>query len=443
MTKLFGTDGVRGIVDKELTEDLAYRLGQAAGHYLAEGNGSIVVGRDTRGHGERLEKALVKGIISTGADALLADIVPTPAIAFLARELETRGGIVISASHNPPEYNGIKFLSSEGFKLPDEVEAEIEEICENLDIDLSDSADKKGKIVKVADAAERYIKHCLTATSTSLAGLKVAFDLGHGAAYQTTPEAFRRLGAEVTTINDDYNGTDINVGCGSTNLSVISKLVKESGADFGFAHDGDADRVLAVDERGNEIDGDQMMAICALDLKEKGKLTENTVVSTVMCNLGFKKALEKEGIRVLQTAVGDRYVLTEMKATGATFGGEQSGHIIFLDHNTTGDGLITAIQLASVVKRSGKTLSELAQVMTKYPQVLVNVQVKDKSLYSSNQKISAVVQQEEKALGDKGRILVRPSGTEHLVRVMTEAETPELARSVVDNIVSVVKKELN
>jgi len=444
MARLFGTDGVRGVANAELTPELAFKLGEAAGHFLGDrGRGRIVVGRDTRRSGEMLEAALVAGICSGGADALLLGVIPTPAVALLVRELGADGGVVISASHNPPEYNGIKFFSREGFKLPDEVEDEIEVFCTSeRDFERPTGAEV-GRVEVVEDALERYIEHAIGTVRTDLAGLRVAIDCGHGASSVATPRTFERLGAEVVAANCDWDGMDINVGVGSTHLGPLTRLVSQNGVDFGIAHDGDADRVLAVDEAGEEVDGDMIMAICAVRMKEAGRLPLDTVVSTVMCNLGFEVAMREHGITVIKTKVGDRYVLEQMRTSEAILGGEQSGHIIFLDHNTTGDGLITALQLAAVVKETGRPLSDLRRVMQRYPQVLVNVPVADKARLGTNPAIAEAVRQAEDELGESGRVLVRASGTEPLVRVMAEAREQEIAADVVDRLVEVVRQELD
>lgn len=442
-TRLFGTDGVRGVANTELTPELAFKLGEAAGHFLADkGRGRIVVGMDTRRSGDMLEAAVVAGICSAGADALRAGIVPTPAVAFLARDLGADGGVVISASHNPAEYNGIKFFDRDGFKLPDEIEDEIEEfLVSERDWERPTGA-RVGRAEVVADAVERYVAHAVATVPDGLAGLRVAIDCGHGAAARTTVEAFERLGAEVASVNCDWDGMDINRDCGSTQLGVVADLVRSGSFDLGIAHDGDADRMLAVDEAGVEVDGDQVMAVCAVDLAARGRLAGNIVVATVMSNLGFGLAMREHGITVVKTRVGDRYVLDQMRASGATFGGEQSGHVIFLEHATTGDGLVTALQLASVVKRSGRPLSELARVMTRYPQVLENVRVADRGLLSGSAAVAEAVHAAEEELGETGRVLVRPSGTEPLVRVMVEAADEELARAIVARIADVVRSEL-
>jgi phosphoglucosamine mutase len=444
MSRLFGTDGVRGIANEELSPELAFKLGEAAGHFLGDkGRGRIVVGRDTRRSGDLLEAALVAGICAGGADALLAGVIPTPAVALLVRELAADGGIVISASHNAPEYNGIKFFSRDGFKLPDEVEDEIQTFTEADRDWVRPSGAGVGVALPIEDAVERYITHCTSTIAGDLTGLKIAVDCGHGAASVATPEALRRLGAEVVAINCDWTGMDINVGCGSTHLGPVTDLVEKTGADLGIAHDGDADRMLAVDETGAEVDGDAIMAICAARLHDVRELPLDTVVSTVMCNLGFEKAMRERGINVIKTKVGDRYVLEQLQTSGAALGGEQSGHIIFLEHNTTGDGLVTALQLASVMRQTGRTLSDLRTVMHRFPQVLVNVRVADKTRLGTNAAIALAVREIEAELGDSGRVLVRASGTEPLVRVMAEAADQETAAEVVDRLVTLVESELS
>lgn len=443
MGRLFGTDGVRGVANSELTPELAFKLGEAAGHFLGEkGRGRIVIGMDTRRSGEMLEAALVSGICSSGVDALRAGVVPTPAVAFLARDLGADGGVVISASHNPAEYNGIKFFDRDGFKLPDEIEDEIEEFLVSDRREERPTGERVGRAEIVADAAERYVAHAVSTVPDGLEGLRIAIDCGHGAASRTSPRAFAELGASVHAINCSSNGMDINLGCGSTHLEVIAEAVRAGSFDLGIAHDGDADRVLAVDETGEIVDGDAIMAVCAMDMFERGALQRNTVVATVMSNLGFEKALEQAGIAVVKTRVGDRYVLDQMRASGAVFGGEQSGHVIFLDHATTGDGLITALQLASIVHRSGKRLSELASVMTHYPQVLHNVKVAHRELLSGSALVAEAVRAAESRLGTTGRVLVRASGTEPLVRVMVEAADVTVAQEVADQLAGVVAEQL-
>lgn len=452
MARLFGTDGVRGIANKELTNSIAYLLGQAAAVFLGP---QIVIGKDTRISGDMLEASAAAGIMSAGGTALLADIIPTPGVAYLVRHLHADGGLVISASHNPPAYNGIKLFDSEGFKLPDGVEDSIEAFIAAGGLEggatgpdgrgeLVDG-DKVGIAVPIEDAIGLYVDHAVGSVSDQgldFSGLHIALDTGHGASSLTSPRAFEKLGAQVSVINDDFNGTDINVGCGSTHLDALQDFLEETGADVGIAHDGDADRVMLMTPEGDIIDGDFMAATLAKDMMARGVLAEGTVVSTVMCNIGFRKAMEEAGINVVQTAVGDRYVLEEMRRSGYRLGGEQSGHMILLDYNSTGDGLITACQYLAAVVRQGQGLKEAAGVMRRYPQELINVTVDDKQALDYNEAIKASVESAEADLGDDGRVLVRPSGTEPLIRVMVEAPTQEKARAVADSIAAVVKEQL-
>ena len=444
MARLFGTDGVRGVANTQLTCDLAFKLGQAAAAFQGK---TILIGKDTRLSGDMLESAVAAGIMSMGGTALLAGIIPTPAIALLVRDLHCDGGIVISASHNPPEYNGIKLFDAQGFKLPDAVEDEIEAFVQagGAAKESLPAGDAVGVALPVDEACELYIAHAVSTVADEgidFQGLKVALDVGHGASCMTSPEALRRLGADVTVINEDFDGTDTNVQCGSTHLGPVRDLVAEIGADVGIAHDGDADRVMLVDARGNEIDGDVVEAVCAIDLKERGLLPGNTAVSTVMCNLGLSHALRDAGIDLVQTKVGDRYVLEAMREGGFVVGGEQSGHMIFLEHNSTGDGLVTALQFLAACKRAGKSIEEAASVMTRFPQTLVNVQVHDKHAADGNAAVQAAVAAAEEALGDSGRVLLRPSGTEPVVRVMVEAASAEEAERHALAIADVVKAEL-
>ena len=453
MARLFGTDGVRGVANTELTCELAYRLGQAAAVFLGK---NIVVGKDTRLSGDMLESALAAGIMSAGGTELSVGIIPTPAVALLVRELHADGGAVISASHNPPEYNGIKLFDAQGFKLPDEVEDKIEEFIKQGGLEGAASSakdgdagmlpgDEVGVALPVDEAREIYIEHAVQsvrAQGVDFSGMRIALDTGHGASSLTSAEAFRRLGAEVIVINEDFNGTDINVNCGSTHLEPLRALMKESGADVGVAHDGDADRVMLMTPEGTEIDGDMVEAVCALDMKERGCLPADTVVSTVMCNLGFVHAMRDHGITVVQTKVGDRYVLEEMRDKGYAIGGEQSGHMILLEHNSTGDGLMTACQFLAAVKRSGKGVSDVVSIMKKYPQTLINVKVKDKHAVEGNAAVADAVAAAEAALGDAGRVLLRPSGTEPVVRVMVEAEDADAAQAHAQQIASVVECEI-
>ena len=453
MARLFGTDGVRGVANTELTCEMAYRLGQEAASFLGK---TIVVGKDTRLSGDMLESALVAGVTSAGGTALLAGVIPTPAVALLVRELSAAGGVVISASHNPPEYNGIKLFDAQGFKLPDAVEDEIEAFItagglegavsrahEAGDADAAmPSGPELGVAVEVEEACEIYIEHAvrsILAQGIDFSGMTIALDTGHGASSLTSPAALRRLGAEVIVINDDYDGNDINVDCGSTHLGPLRELMQETGADVGIAHDGDADRVMLMTPTGEEIDGDVIEAVCALDMRERGVLAGNTVVSTVMCNLGFVHAMRDAGIEVVQTKVGDRYVLEEMRANGFSIGGEQSGHMILLEHNSTGDGLMTAVQFLAAVKRTGKTVEEAVGVMTRFPQTLINVRVADKHAVGEDERVAEAVAEAERALGDDGRVLLRPSGTEPVVRVMVEALRQEDADAHAAAIAAVVE----
>lgn len=445
MARLFGTDGVRGIANVELTNEIAYRLGQAAVRFLGK---TIVVGKDTRLSGDMLEAAMVAGITSAGGTALLAGVVPTPAVALLTRKLSAAGGAVISASHNPPQYNGIKLFDSKGYKLPDDAEDAIETFVsagglEGTEDDMPQGSDV-GFSVDLKDAAEIYIQHAVDAVrdqGITFDGLTVAVDAGHGASSSTTAEALARLGAAVHVINDDFDGMDINVECGSTHLDPVKQLVAEKDADVGIAHDGDADRVMMVTPAGVEIDGDIVEAVIALDMKRRDVLPGNTVVSTVMCNLGFVHAMRDAGIQVVQTKVGDRYVLEEMRAQGYAIGGEQSGHMILLEHNSTGDGLMTAVQFLAAVKRSGTSVEEAAGVMRKFPQELINVPVSDKEAVAASDAVAAAVAAAEAELGDDGRVLLRPSGTEPVVRVMVEAKDAAQARRIAETVAASVATE--
>lgn len=452
MARLFGTDGVRGVANTELTCEIAYRLGQAAVKFMGK---NIIIGKDTRLSGDMLESAAAAGIMSAGGTALLAGIIPTPGVALLVRHLHAAGGIVISASHNPPEYNGIKLFDSEGFKLPDAVEDEIEAFvrqggleglaAQGEEANAMLPGDQIGVAIPVDEAVDIYVDHAVSsvrAQGIDFKGLHIALDAGHGASSLTSARAFEELGAKVTVINDDFNGVDINVKCGSTNLEPLHKLMEESGADVGVAHDGDADRVMLVAKDGTEIDGDIIEAVCALDMRDRGILSNDTVVSTVMCNLGFVKAMEAHGIKVIQTKVGDRYVLEEMRANGYSIGGEQSGHMILLEHNSTGDGLMTACQFLAAVVRSGKTVDQAARVMTHYPQTLINVHVRDKHALEGNAEIAAAVAAAEADLAGNGRVLIRPSGTEPVVRVMVEASDAVAAENAAKAIAEVVERVL-
>lgn len=439
MPRLFGTDGVRGVAGTELDRDLAVALGRAAVRKIGT---RVLIGRDSRVSGPMLEDALVAGIRAEGGEPVVTGIIPTPAVALLTRQSDVDCGIVISASHNPPEYNGIKFFDADGYKLPDALEDELQAVVEEV---RGEQVATPEPPVVLEDAAQRYIEHAVDtvrAKGVDFSGLKVALDCAHGASCATTPVALEELGAEVFAINTEPDGANINVGCGSTHLEPVVELLKQTGADIALAHDGDADRLLAVAPDGTVVDGDYILAICAEDMKGRGALAENTVVGTVMANLGFQLAMKREGIDVVTTKVGDRYVLEQMRALGACIGGEQSGHIIFLEHNSTGDGLVTALQLLSVIATTGKPVSELMQVMDKFPQALVNVRVADKALYAGNGAIAAAEQRASAELGEEGRLLVRPSGTEPLIRVMVEARTQEQADQIAQRVADVVAAEI-
>ncbi|WP_278831957.1 phosphoglucosamine mutase [Mitsuokella multacida] len=447
MARLFGTDGVRGEANVTLLPEMAYRLGRAATIYFgkeSEEQPLIIIGRDTRISGEMFESALTAGICSAGGRAMLAGIIPTPAIAYLARKHKAKAGSVISASHNPFHDNGIKFFGGDGYKLPDAVEDELEAIVHQLETDDNyprPTAEHIGHIEYRTDLLNQYMEFVLSTCKERFDGVKVVLDCANGAAYEAMPKILRRLGANVKVIHALPNGTNINDGCGSTHLESLQKAVLENGADFGIAHDGDADRCLCVDERGQVIDGDHILVMCAMDMMKEGKLPYNTVVTTVMANIGFHQAIKKAGGRAEITKVGDRYVLENMLKNGYKIGGEQSGHIIFTDYSTTGDGLITALQVLSSLKRSGRKASDLTALMTTYPQLLVNVKVATKEGWETNEAIKEAIAEGDKELGENGRILVRPSGTEPLIRVMAEGPDQDQLDRICHAIADVVKKE--
>ncbi|WP_027356899.1 phosphoglucosamine mutase [Desulfofundulus thermocisternus] len=442
MGAIFGTDGVRGVANRELTPELALKLGRAGAYVLSRGlpGASLVVGWDTRISSDMLEAALTAGICSAGVNVLKVGVMPTAAIAYLTRALGAAGGAVISASHNPMDDNGIKFFGASGYKLSDAMEEEIEQLLSNTACIPAPVGAGVGRIFPVADAADRYIAFLKDTVSCDFSGLKVVVDCANGAASRIAPRVLAELGAEVIPIFNTPDGANINAGCGSTHPAALQEAVLEHGAHLGLAHDGDADRVIAVDGRGNLVDGDQIMVILARSLQKKGRLARDTVVVTVMSNLGLDLALEKSGIRVLKTRVGDRYVLEEMLRSGATFGGEQSGHIIMLDYNTTGDGILTALQLLQVVRETGATLQELAAQMEKLPQLLENVRVTDKEKVMGSPELARAIREQEERLGGQGRILVRPSGTEPLVRVMVEGRDMDLLRSIAGELVEVIHR---
>lgn len=445
MARMFGTDGVRGVANVELTPELAFKLGYAAAKYFSrEGNApKIIIGRDTRRSGQMLEAALAAGICSAGGNAHLLGVMPTPAVSFLTSVVKANAGVVISASHNPFEDNGIKFFSRTGHKLPDAVEDEIEAIVKTpIDYSKAVSGSSVGSIVHEDNLAELYIKHILGTAYADLKGLKVVMDCSNGANSQIAPVILRSLGAEVITIFNEPNGININNGCGSTHLEALQQKVLEAGANVGIANDGDADRCLAVDENGDTLDGDQIMLICALELMKRKKLQDNMLVVTVMSNVGLHQAMKAHGGKTCKTAVGDRYVLEEMLKHNYSIGGEQSGHIIFSEFAKTGDGILTAVQLLCAMVKNNKSLSELGSVMTKYPQVLLNVRVKNKNGWQEKAAIQEVIKKYQDELGENGQILVRASGTEPLIRVMAEGPNQERLEQIASAIGEVVVAEL-
>ena len=448
MRKLFGTDGVRGVANLEpMTSEIAMQLGRAAAHIFMRraGRHQVVIGKDTRLSGYMLESALTSGIFSMGVDVLLVGPLPTPAIAFLTRSLRADAGVVISASHNPYQDNGIKFFSNEGFKLPDEVEARIEQLIISDEIKhLRPTADAIGKAYRIGDAEGRYIEFvkCSLPKDLDFQGIKLVVDCAHGAAYKVGPAVFRELGAELVVIGDKPDGTNINDGCGAVHPERLQEAVRRHGAHIGVALDGDADRAIFVCEQGQIVDGDHVMAALGLDLHAQGQLACQTVVGTVMSNFGLELAMKKAGIQLKRTQVGDRYLMERMLADGYNFGGEQSGHFIFLDHNTTGDGLISALQILSLMKRTGTPLSELAKAMTAVPQILLNVQVKHKPDLNQIPDIQQAIQAAEATLNGSGRVLVRYSGTESLLRIMVEGERQTTIREVADHIAAIVRARI-
>ena len=442
MGRLFGTDGVRGSANKDLTPELVFALGKSASLVIAQqhgkGRASAVVGRDPRASGEMLEAALIAGLATVGVDVLKVGVLPTPAIAYLTQYYKADLGIVLSASHNVFSDNGVKFFSKDGKKLPDEVEDEIEK---NLDTKVPHpTGSEVGRVKEMADAYEAYVSHLLeTINLGALKGLKIVVDCANGAASEVAPDVYHRAGAEVIAIHNSPNGLNINENCGSTHMQSLIETVKKEKADLGIAHDGDADRCLAVDELGNIIDGDHILALLAKDFKDNSKLNSQTVVSTVMANLGFKFAMKEQAISIIETQVGDRYVLEAMEEKNFVLGGEQSGHVIMRNYSTTGDGLLTALHLMNAVTNQKKSLLELSKIVKKYPQILINVSNVDRGKIG-NEKLQNAVKEAEKQLGNKGRILLRPSGTEELIRVMVEAETQNTADSIAKQIAEVVKQ---
>jgi phosphoglucosamine mutase len=445
MGKYFGTDGVRGVANSELTPELAFKIGRFGGYVLTKNTErpKVLIGRDTRVSGHMLEGALVAGLLSIGAEVMRLGVLSTPGVAYLTKALGAQAGVMISASHNPVQDNGIKFFGPDGFKLSDEQELEIEALLDKeIDELPRPVGGELGQVNDYFEGGQKYLQYLKQSIDEDFSGLHVALDCAHGATSSLAPYLFADLEADISTIGTSPNGVNINEGVGSTHPETLAAFLKEKGAHIGLAFDGDGDRLIAVDENGQIVDGDQIMYICAKYMNETGRLKKNTIVSTVMSNLGFYKALEANGIQSVQAGVGDRYVMEEMRKGGYNLGGEQSGHIIFLDYITTGDGMLSAIQLVNIMKATGKPLSQLASEMTKFPQLLVNVRVRDKQQALENTRIQEAIRSVEDEMQGNGRILVRPSGTEPLIRVMAEAPTQEMCEEYVNRIVEVVKQEV-
>ena len=448
MRKYFGTDGVRGVANTELTCDLAYKLGRAGGYVLTnnEYKVKVVVGKDTRQSGDMLEAALIAGLMSVGCDVITVGVIPTPGVAYLTRKYGAECGVVISASHNPMEDNGIKFFNKDGFKLDDEIELKIEEYIDNMEkIAYNPIGNEVGVRIHKHTAAQDYVDYLKSIVDTDLTGLKVVLDCANGAAYKVAPEVFRELGAEVIAMNVTPDGENINHKCGSTHPEGLQKAVVEHNADLGLAYDGDADRLIAVDETGTIVDGDHIMILGAVYLKKQNKLANDTLVVTTMSNIGLHVAAKEYGIDLAITDVGDRYVIEEMKKSGHNLGGEQSGHMIFLDYNTTGDGTLSSLIVSKIVKEDGKTLSEQSALMTTYPQVLINVDVRNevKNKFMENDEIRTEIEKLEKLMAGTGRVLIRPSGTQPLVRVMLEGKDEGQIRELAQELADLIKAKLS
>lgn len=444
MKKLFGTDGIRGIVDKDLTPELAFRVGRAFGSIIQEqltAGRKVVIGRDTRSSCEVLESSLSSGLATQGVDVSLVGIIPTPGLAFLTRTGGFAAGIMISASHNPAEYNGLKFIGRDGFKLSDQDELKIESLLENYDR-TNFPNQHPGAILRDINAATKYLDYLRQVEKVPLSGLKVVLDLANGAAYSMAPQLVASLGASVKLISDKPNGANINVNCGSTHIENLQKVMRSEHADVGLAFDGDGDRILAVDEKAEIVDGDQIILIAALELAHQGRLHNNIVVTTVLSNYGLEEALQRHNIILKRTQVGDRYVVEEMIRSGATLGGEQSGHVVFLDYNTAGDGLITAVKILATLKKSGRKLSTLASEMVRYPQVHLNVKVRNTSDWESNHAIREAVSNAERAIRGQGRVVVRASGTEPLIRIMVEGKDDSVIRQMAQELAEVVRSAI-
>lgn len=446
MGKYFGTDGVRGVANSELTPELAFKLGRFGGYVLTKSSKEkpkVLVGRDTRISGEMLENALAAGLLSVGAEVMRLGVISTPGVSYLTRVMSAEAGVMISASHNPVADNGIKFFGSDGFKLSDDQEAEIEALLDAETDDLPrPTGGDLGSITEYFEGGQKYIQYLKQTVDEEFDGIHVALDCAHGATSTLATHVFADLDADISSMGASPNGLNINEGVGSTHPEALAKLVVEKGADVGLAFDGDGDRLIAVDEKGTIVDGDQIMYICAKHLKSEGRLKQDTVVSTIMSNMGFYKALEEHSMKSVKTAVGDRYVVEEMKKNEYNLGGEQSGHIIFLDYNTTGDGLLSGLQLVNIMKITGKKLSELANEMTIFPQKLVNIRVTDKHGVTDNALVAEKIAEVERDMDGDGRVLVRPSGTEPLVRVMVEAPSAEACEEYVERIAAVVREEM-
>ena len=443
MRKYFGTDGIRGIAGESLTADLSFKVGKALGKLLTEKkeHPKVVIGRDTRISCDMIEHALTAGLTSTGVNVMTVGTIPTPAIAYLTKTIETDSGIMISASHNPYQDNGIKIFGPDGFKLTDEQELEIESLIDNSEKIKNASFEKIGKVYGGNELTQKYIQHIKQSITGDLSDIKIALDCANGATTGVAPFIFGDLEADIETIGCQPNGVNINDNVGSTKIETISEFVKENNVDVGFAFDGDGDRVLAVDANGNIVDGDKIMFILAKHLKEQGELKDNMVVSTVMSNIGFYKAIEENGLQSVKTAVGDRYVVEEMRKNDYSLGGEQSGHIVLMNYATTGDGILTAVKLANIIKTSGKSLEELASEVSIYPQKLVNIKVVDKKTAMEDAEILAECEKVEKELEGNGRILLRASGTENLIRVMVEASSDELTDKYCEQVAKIVREK--
>ena len=449
MGRLFGTDGVRGIANKELTPELAFKLGKAGTYVLKKKNDRpvIIIGKDTRVSGDMLEAALTAGILAVGGNVIKAGVVPTPAVAYLTRYYHADAGIVISASHNTFEYNGIKFFNGEGFKLDDLLEEKIEDIIiSSIDVNSHITGDQIGKCLEAEeDAADLYVQRLLDTADYRLDGRKVVLDCANGASYQIAERVYKALGADVTVIGNEPNGININEACGSTHPEKLQEEVVRQGADIGLAFDGDADRLILVDNLGRVVDGDKTIAICAKMLKKEGCLVDDKVTATVMSNIGFHKDMEAAGISVDVTGVGDRYVLESMLKTGCVIGGEQSGHIIFLEHTTTGDGVMSSLQLVKAMLKDGRTIAEMSDDIKIYPQVLVNARIHNdhKKTYMNDPEVAAEIAAVEEAVAGNGRLLIRPSGTEPLVRVMMEGSDIDQIRPLAENLAALIQNKFS